>query len=223
MDDLKIAYFSATQKEKAADTTIAKSMYSLGGEFSLAMELNNKESLPKIYNKAIEKTVQEDWDALVLVHDDVWLSHDPKPNLIRLFKTYDLVGVAGCSKAEIKAPALWHLMGGGFGSGNLHGAVAHGSVDNQHMTSFGPYPHQVLMIDGVFMALSRKVMENVRFDEECPSQFHYYDLIFSHECHRKGYKVGVGDIFIVHESPGLREYTEEWTKGNNYFINKYGN
>ena len=179
--------------------------------------------MAKVYNKAIEKTLNEDYDCLILVHDDVWLLHDPAPNLKRAFEKYDLVGVAGCSRAEIKAPALWHIMGGGFNSGYLHGAVSHGTPDNQYVSSFGRFPHQVVLIDGVFMALSRKVMENMKFDEDCPSDFHFYDLIFSKNCHDAGYKVGVGDILICHESPGLRGYTEAWTAGNNYFLNKFGN
>jgi hypothetical protein len=135
-----------------------------------------------------------------------------------------VVGVAGCSKAEIKSPALWHLMGGGFGSGNLHGAVAHGSRDRKHVSGFGEYPRRVLMIDGVFMAFGQNYIQNgVGFDEKSPSDFHFYDLIASHQAHLDGFKVGVGDILITHESPGLREFTEDWKAGNDYFISKYGN
>lgn len=223
MTDLKIAYFSATQKNDPKETSLLKSMNRLGGDFNVAFSLNNNQPLAKVYNEAIRQTLKEDYDCLVLVHDDVWLLHDPAPNLKQAFEKYDLVGVAGCSKAEIKAPALWHIMGGGFNSGYLHGAVSHGTPDNQHVSSFGRFPHQVVLIDGVFMALSRKVMENVKFDEDCPSAFHFYDLIMSYSAHQAGYKVGVGDILICHESPGLRGYTGEWTAGNNYFLNIFGN
>ena len=223
MSDLTLAYYSATQKSDPTETSLLQSMGILGGEFDVAFALNNTLPLATVYNDAIDRALADNYDCLVLVHDDVHLLHDPRPNLKRLFETYDLVGVAGCSHAEIKAPALWHIMGGGFNSGYLHGAVSHGIPDKQRMTSFGEFPHRVVMIDGVFMALSRKVMENVRFDEECPAAFHFYDLIYSFQAHSSGFKVGVGDIFICHESPGLREYTKEWTEGNNYFINKYGN
>ena len=218
MDELRIGYFSATQKEDPTATSILQSMNNLGGDFYVAFALNNKEPLAKVYNRAIDKALDAGYDCLVLLHDDLWLAHDPKPNLTRLFKIYDLVGVAGCSRAEIKTPTLWHLMGGK----DLHGAVAHGTPTNQRMTSFGPYPHRVVMIDGVFMALSRKVMENVRFDEDCPSPFHHYDLNYSYSCHIQGYKVGVGDIYVTHESPGLSSYTPEWDAGDAYFLNKYG-
>jgi hypothetical protein len=223
-DDLKIGYVSATQKTHAKDTPLLQSMKELGGDFDVCCYKENTRSLASVYNEAIGYAKNYIYDVLVLVHDDVWLQHDPKPQLKRLFKDYDLIGVAGCSRAEIKTPALWHLMGGGFGSGHLHGAVAHGAPDYQSMSSFGPYPHPVVMIDGVFMALGREILqdETMRFDETYPTDFHFYDLDFSHSAHKAGYKVGVGDIGIIHESPGLREYTDEWKTGNEYFIKKHG-
>jgi hypothetical protein len=39
--------------------------------------------------------------------------------------------------------------------------------------------------------------------------------------HLQGGRVGVGDILITHESPGLREFTDEWREGEKYFISKY--
>jgi len=184
--------------------------------------LNNKKGLAEVYNNCLDLAIQKKFDYIMFIHDDVHLEHDPRPNLERAFKDFDIVGVAGCSRAEIKSPALWHLMGGGFG-GNLHGAVAHGNADRKHMTSFGVYPHRVVMIDGVFMAFNRKAIETVRFDEDCPSGFHFYDLCMCARALEKGLKIGVGDVMITHESPGLREFTEDWKAGESYYLSKYGN
>lgn len=221
MDYKKIAFFSASQKQHAKDTTLLKSVENFDVDIDIAFALNNTESLAVVYNRAIDIAIQENWDALVLVHDDVILEHDPRPKLTELFRKFDLIGVAGASSVEIKSPALWHLMGGGFGSGKLHGAVAHGSSEKKNMTAFGPYPHRVVMIDGVFMAMNRAVMENVRFDESNPAKYHHYDIDFSSAAHKLGHRVGVGDIYITHESPGLREFTDEWKAGDAWFIKKY--
>jgi len=221
MDNKKIAFFSASQKKHAKDTTLLKSIENFDIDIDIAFALENKESLSVVYNRVIQHALEENWDALVFVHDDVVLEHDPRPKLVKLFEKFDLIGVAGASSVEIKSPALWHLMGGGFNSGKLHGAVAHGTSEKKQMTSFGPYPRRVVMIDGVFMAMNRTVMENVRFDETNPSKFHFYDLDFSSAVNKLGYRVGVGDIIITHESPGLREFTEEWKEGERWFLNKY--
>ena len=184
--------------------------------------LNNKKGLAEVYNNCLDLAIQKKFDYIMFIHDDVHLEHDPRPKLEKLFQEFDIVGVAGCSKAEMKSPALWHLMGGGFGGGNLHGAVAHGNADRKHMTSFGAYPQRVVMIDGVFMAFNRKAIETVRFDEDCPSGFHFYDLNLCARALEKGLKIGVGDVMITHESPGLREFTEDWKKGEKYYLETYG-
>jgi hypothetical protein len=196
--------------------------------------VENKKALSTIYNSSITQALKDDVDCLILVHDDVILEEDPILKLEKLFDDYDLVGVAGASKVELKSPALWHLMGGGFQGGNLHGCVQH-IVDKdkvsffgceyeevmKHPTIFGPYPHRAVMIDGVFMALNRKAMETMRFDESNPSPFHFYDCESSLNFHINGGRVGVGDILITHESPGLREFTEDWKNGESWFLNKY--
>jgi hypothetical protein len=154
--------------------------------------------------------------------------------LEKLFDDFDLVGVAGTKSIALRTPALWHLMGGGFQSGNLHGCVQHLQYmryDHSPMqgyyvkpkTDFGAIPQRVVMIDGVFMALNRKCMETMKFDEDNPSNFHFYDLEFSLNCHLKGLKVGVGDILITHASPGLREFTPEWRKGEQWFLDTFDN
>lgn len=217
---------SATTKYSSGETTLDESATRWKTR-SIGYYCNNSVPLSRVYNEAIQIALLEDRDCLILVHDDVILEEDPIPKLEKLFDDYDLVGVAGASRVELKSPALWHLMGGGFGGGNLHGCVQHRCWDNDDWeykkpaSNFGPYPHRAVMIDGVFMALNRKAMETMRFDEDCPSPFHFYDLSASLDAHLAGLGVGVGDILITHESPGLREFTEDWKNGESWFLNKY--
>lgn len=182
---------------------------------------NNTESLAKRYNEAIDMALEDDLDCLILVHDDVVLEENPIPKLEKLFDQFDLVGVAGTKKVNLQPPALWHIMGEGSQSGNLCGTVNHFHEGQKYPSNFGPTPQRVVMIDGVFMALSRKCMENMRFDETNPCKFHFYDLDYSLGAHWAQLRVGVGDILITHASPGLGEYTEDWKQGNNWFLSKY--
>jgi hypothetical protein len=184
----------------------------------LVAKLNNKTPLATVYNEFLDTAQKENYEYVILTHDDVIFDHDPRLKLEDLFQQFDVVGVAGCSKAEIQSPALWHLMG----KGHLHGAVAHKYGDKKFMTSFGVYPHRVVMIDGVFMALNRKAIETVRFDDNCPSAWHFYDLCFGARCMEKNLKIGVGDVMITHASHGLEKITDDWRVGEQYYLNNYG-
>ena len=182
---------------------------------------DNTKSLAKCYNKAIDFAIEEDVDNLILVHDDVILENYSTERLDNLMQKFDVVGVAGTTQVKLQSPALWHIMGGGFGSGNLHGAVAHGDGKTKHMTAFGPYPKRVVLLDGVFLAINRKVFEKIRFDESCPAKWHFYDLDYTMQCHKAGFKLGVGDILITHQSPGLSNVTQEFKDGSEWFLNKW--
>ena len=206
--------FSATAG-KETDTILYKNTE------EVVFKENNKESLHKVYNKAIDFAIQEDVENLVLVHDDVILENYCEEKLNTLFNKFDVIGVAGTTQVKLQSPALWHIMGGGFGSGNLHGAVAHGNEKEKHMTPFGTYPKRVVLLDGVFLAISRKVFKKIRFDESCPSKWHFYDLDYTMQCHKAGFKLGVGDILITHNSPGLTSFTEEFNKGQEWFLQKW--
>lgn len=215
MSKLKTLYVSAT-KGKKEDTLLFKNTSSFNQFFFIE---NNTLPLPVVYNKAIDLALEENKDYIVFCHDDVIIESDVPyklPDLLR--DEFDIVGVAGTTQCKLQEPALWHIMGG---QGNLHGAVAHGDEKQKHMTSFGPYPKRVLMIDGVFMAIHRRVFEKIRFDETNPVRFHFYDLSYCLEAHAAGFKIGVSDIMITHASPGLKEFTPEFLEGQTWFLDKW--
>jgi|TARA_R110002012_G_scaffold29632_1_gene91114 GT2 family glycosyltransferase len=214
---MKTFIFSATPGKKG-ESLLYKTD---DGKTPFFIKEDNKESLHKTYNKAIDFSLENNVDELVLVHDDVILENFSEERLHSLFSRFDVVGCAGTTEVKLEKPALWHLMGGGFGSGNLFGAVAHGDRDEKHMTAFGPYPKRVVLLDGVFLAIKRKVFEKIRFDESCPSKWHFYDLDYSMQCHKAGFKLGVGDILVTHNSPGLTSFTQEYNKGQEWFLNKW--
>jgi len=208
-------YFSATKGQKE-DTLLYKS-----GSKDFFFKENNTTTIAKVYNKAIDFAIKENVDCLVLCHDDVIIESNLDVKIPELCDRFDMFGVAGTTQCKLEKPALWHLMGGGFGGGNLHGAVAHGTQDQKSMTYFGPYPKRTVMLDGVFLAIKKEVFTKIRFDETCPAGFHFYDLQYSMDAHKAGFKVGVGDIMITHASPGLREFTDEFNKGQEWFLQRY--
>ena len=219
------AIFAATQKDSKISTTLWKSFDTLSIKSELIIKESNTESLPIVYNRTIDWALENNVDCLIFTHDDVQLKENPIPILEEMFDTYDLVGVAGTDIIKLESPALWHLMGGGFNGGHLHGCVEHKVQELYsswiNTTHFGPVPAKVVMIDGVFMAFNRKMIENLRFDENNPAKWHFYDLATSLSAHLEGFNVGVAGIQIMHESPGLMEFTSDWKRGEDWFLDKY--
>ena len=68
---------------------------------SYAQLSNNKDSLQKVYNKAIDFAIQEDVQKLVLVHDDVILENYSDSKLDSLFEKFDVIGCAGTTEVKL--------------------------------------------------------------------------------------------------------------------------
>lgn len=199
-------------------------------DFKFIGVVDNKESLNVVYNRLIEDAVKDGMFYLVLVHDDVYINTHREDfyQKLRYYMTdqkhgFDILGLAGSRRISINSakPCLWHLMSE---RKDLHGCVAHFTgAESFAYTSFGTIPAQTVVNDGVFLAINLQILGNTRFDEKLPSRFHFYDLCFTLDCHLAGLKVGVGDMPIIHASPGLKSFTPEWRLGHEYFIDKYGN
>jgi Glycosyltransferase like family len=180
---------------------------------------NNKTAIAKVYNSYIDSHKDEDC-ILVLAHDDVvitdknWIE-----KLNQALNQYDVVGLAGGTNAAIREPALWHIM---CPKDSLSGDVQHlapnGNVFNTHFGKNG----RVLLLDGLFLAFNPKKIAatGAKFDETCPAKFHFYDLDFSLTCNKNKLKLGTTNIEVVHSSPGLKSFTDEWLAGQKWFLDK---
>lgn len=179
---------------------------------------NNTKPLAVLYNECIDAACADDVDWLILMHNDITIESGDLLDRI-LEPKYDIVGLAGATSVTIKSPALWHLMAA---QGQHRGAVAHNIPgDMKHVSSFGPYPARCVIMDGLFLAINRKVFTQHKFDETNPAGFHFYDLDYTLAANAKGFKLGVGDILVTHASPGLKEFTDEWRAGERWFLNKH--
>ena len=54
-----------------------------------------------------------------------------------------------------------------------------------------------------------------------PCIAHFYDIDFSLTCNKNKFKLGTINIEATHCSPGLREYTQDWLKGEAWFLDKF--
>ena len=226
---MTFAIVSCTQLTDYKQTLLYKSLAKLEKRNNLLL-LNdthfitqNKVGLGKAYNKFLSDNPI--YDYVLFVHDDMWI--DDAGFIFKLeeaHKEYDLIGLAGGINPILKAPALWHLMCGGFQGGNLRGFAGHYHSDGKttSITNFGPSPARVAVIDGAFMSLNvkRAVEVNWKFNENYT--FHHYDLSSCLDANKKKLKLGVVPILTYHNSPGLRDINDKtFTENQAKFLKEY--
>ncbi len=201
-------------------------LYNYNKELGPIIIEHNKLAIAKAYNKQLNLALEEELDCLILCHDDIAIHSNVTQQLKHFITEYDVVGVAGASCIHVQKPITWRYLAKhakDHGKTTIHcehGAVAHGDPDYKLMSSYGYYPSPALIIDGQFMALSKQAIQTIRFDENCPSRFDFYDLDYCLQAVTNQLKVGVSDICITHQSTGSYS-NPDYPKGEEWFFQKW--
>ncbi|MBW8190829.1 glycosyltransferase family protein [Neiella marina] len=201
-------------------------------DVGLDVTTSNQQGLAALYNAKLDE--YQDIDYIIFCHDDITIEdallYEKVAQAIGEHSNFSVCGVAGTRECVIGEKNLWHWMYKGFGTNApqpFSGAVAHyiGRDNSQcHVTNFGPTPQRCALLDGVFLAVNVKDLQSkkVRFDDNYPSKFHFYDLDFSLECNQAGLMLTTWPIWLIHASGGLSSTkNEQWAAGNQYFIDKW--
>jgi len=202
-----------------------ESVNRLADEVDVVYEENNTEGLSKRYNDLI-RTSKNLYEYIVFVHDDVFVDDlNVCQKLIHAHRDFDIVGLAGGINPVIQKPALWHLMCGGFGSGNLRGAVAHpAGPEAVAMTSFGSTPARVAILDGLFLSIKVSSIRSKKWQFNENYKFHHYDIASCIDANQKKLKLGVAPIWVIHNSPGLLNINDKmFTDSQETFMREYSN
>lgn len=224
---MKILFYFCTKQTEPKNTlafiSLTKIKNSTNNNFDIQYISNNTEGLSKNYNKVLcEKS--ELYDYIVFLHDDVYVDdYNINSKLAKAHENFDIVGLAGGLSPKIQTPALWHLMCGGFNSGNLRGAVAHFYTEDKiAMTSFGPTPDRVAILDGLFLSVSTDAISKVDWKFNENYSFHHYDIASSLDANSKKLKLGVTPIWVIHKSPGLLNINDSlFASSQQKFISEY--
>lgn len=217
---MNIEVVSCTQcDENAFDKTpLGKSL--IKHNLPLKVFFNNENGMPMCYNKALHES---NADYILFVHDDVFLNDVFLiEKLEKAFNKFDVVGLAGSSNFSIeRTPICWH----NSPKESWSGAVLHPMVDKHDdkfiMTTFGETPKQVVIVDGLFIAINRKkvIEANVRFNEAF--DFHFYDTAFCIDATLAKLSIGTVPILCTHMSHGGGIKTPEYAQLQKKFINIY--
>jgi hypothetical protein len=181
---------------------------------------DNKEGLPKIYNSFLNKDNQG--KKIIFLHHDVLIDDILIFEKLEIaFEKYDIVGLAGSKKCNIKSPmSAWHLM---CDREDMVGEVSHSKEKKHWTTVFGPTDSRALILDGVFIAVDvDKLLEtNTTFDENF--DFHHYDISFCLRANQNKLKMGVYPIKLTHFGMGDSMHSDSWRSSAEKFKKLYVN
>lgn len=182
----------------------------------LPVENDGKFSLSKVYNDLIEKSEN---DIIVLCHDDIYFdSKNWASKVLNYFKRnpdYGILGVAGSTSLP-SSGKWWEDFS------KLKGIVNHEhdgkKWESKYSASKGNQLDDVLLVDGLFIAINKKNIKH-NFNEEVKG-FHFYDVDFSFRNYLEDVKIGViYDVRVTHKSIGATN--EQWEKNREEFALKF--
>jgi hypothetical protein len=191
--------------------------------YKLDIVWENEDGMPTVYNRKLEEYKDTDVEFVVCVHDDVYIDD------LKLYEKlkqanglgYNLVGLAGGLNPRLINPALWHIM---VDRNQQRGEVAHPAGNNNQTmtTSFGPTPSRLAIMDGLFIAVHMPSVSKTDWKFNENYTFHHYDISSCIDANRKGLKLGVYPIHVIHSSPGLLSiHDKRWSTSNEKFLEEY--
>lgn len=154
------------------------------------------------------------YDLLCFLHEDViFTSVNWGKTLINIFERDTKVGAIGVAGSKYKSAAFsgWYT-----GVQELDCAnIIHRDKGNDQKIMLRPSSvvdnEEVVCLDGVFIASLKTVWEDVRFDEENLTHFHFYDIDYSVRASIR-YKVVVTyEIDLIHITKG-GDFGNKWVE-----------
>jgi len=156
---------------------------------------------------------------ILFLHEDIlFKSKKWGEILIKEFeqKELGLIGLIG-AKYKSKVPSGWYAdMSTHFG----HIFYNIGESEQRLQYNYVQGIEEVVLVDGLFMATTKKVFDQCRFDTKTYKGFHFYDTDYSTTVASKKYKVVVTNkIDVFHKSQGnvdgcfyesMMQYDKKW-------------
>lgn len=225
---MKVLLVVATRESESGfytSTATGRSIQAFGrGPFELHLFANNKEGLPKVYNKVIEQ-VKDPETLLVFAHDDLHLlDYFWHMRLHDAAQRFHVVGLAG-NKRRVPGQPSWAFTDASLSwdvPENLSGVVGHGTgFPPTNLSVFGPPRQAVKLLDGLLLAVFVKTLQQhqLAFDERF--DFHFYDMDFCRQVEANGLTCGTVDLPLIHESGGSFN-TDAWRSAYQAYLSKWG-
>jgi hypothetical protein len=153
----------------------------------------NSSSFFQAWKKGLSKSSKK---YLVLTHQDVEFISIPE--LDNLFtKDVGIVGPAGAKVVSKKEP--WWFSPNKLEADQLSGSVYHITGKKKSSSFYGKY-NEVVVLDGVCLVTTPKILNEVGIPKIRWAKWDYYDHVISFEYLTHGYKLETAPIKLVHSS-----------------------
>jgi len=179
--------------------------------------IHDARSMCEGYNRGFAQTTGE---IVIFSHDDIEIvSAGFAEKLAGLFAQHDIIGVAGAS--GFPDNGLWAHPRSPY----AHGVVAHRAPGEEDYATYvfgvgGALDEGMQVLDGVFFAARRRVVEAIGFDARTFDGFHFYDIDFTYRAFLAGFRIAVSnEMIIVHQSRG--KFGDEWRRYADLFLAKH--
>lgn len=147
----------------------------------------NQTSITRAYNTIAGVARRENWEMLVLLHDDLELTDPDAEEKLYAAATQPDVALVGVAGGHDNGTLAW-----------WNGSTVGRQLTDSRMLDFGPRTGDVTLLEGSLLALSRWAIEELEFDETFTG-FHGYDEIAKHAC-ALDRRVVVADVDTHHHT-----------------------
>ena len=188
----------------------------------ILVENTKEDSIFQKYNRGLEVVGVAPEDVYIFIHEDVKILDKYFFQKIRkVFEEEEKVGVLGVvGTTEFTSKGGWWLnnnpetMMGHWYQGHPGGLITYNSKSKVG------YFDNLVSVDGFFLAIRGKVLENQKFDEvSYPNAYHFYDVDFCFEALKNNWKIAIDNISLLHDSEG--PMGNSWSEAYLKFMNKW--
>lgn len=172
---------------------------------------NNKKGICEVYNILAAKAK---FSYLCFCHEDVlFKTKNWGTTLLKIFNSYNssvLVGIAG-SSYKSKAYSGWYTGQEAIDFYFITSLLTGKKKIIKYPVKWQQLNEKVVCIDGVFMACSKELWSNVKYNQEQLKDFHFYDLDFSLRAAQKYPVIVTEAIQLIHLSV-KGDFGENWVR-----------
>jgi hypothetical protein len=181
---------------------------------------NGKYSIFEAYNHGAE---QSKYDHLIFLHEDVVIHTKGADEILIKTLQDKSVGVVGVAGSVYKSRLLssWVDVPTEYYRSSILQSNKPNGANQRKSEVLHRRNNDVVVLDGMFLAMRKDVWEKFPFDEKLYSGFHLYDLDISMMIGRKYRLVVCNEILVEHLSRG--SFSKEWYKDSEIFHKKWKN